>query len=72
MGIASGSHKTAQAMKKAATFQRAVDAISDTNHRLAARSKIAIGVISKLRGATYQNGALRMDKYENPSPTQTD
>jgi hypothetical protein len=47
MGIASGSHKATQAMKKAATFKRAVDVISDTNHRLAARSKIAIGEIGK-------------------------
>jgi hypothetical protein len=47
MGIASGSQKAAQAMKKAATFTRAVDVTDDINHRLAAQSKIAIGEIGK-------------------------
>jgi hypothetical protein len=32
MGIASGSHKVAQALKKAATLKRAVDVIRDNNH----------------------------------------
>jgi hypothetical protein len=36
MGIASGSHKAAQAMKNAATFQSAVDAVRDINHKLVA------------------------------------
>jgi hypothetical protein len=32
MGIAKGSHKADQAMKKAAIFKRAVDVTDDINH----------------------------------------
>ncbi len=55
MGIAKGSQQAAQVMKKNATFTRAVDAIRDINHQLAACSKIAIDAIGELRGATDQN-----------------
>jgi hypothetical protein len=48
MGIANGSHKATQAIKKVAIFRGAVDVIRDTNQQSATCSYIAIGEIGKL------------------------